>query len=178
MNTLEQDVLDLLVSPTSAPAPAREVDDAREDALAMARTQFRCVVDEPDDVPPEHVLYNTPWTQMAHCMFNAGTLYGMVIAEGDGSLRRVIRELNAFLRQTLILYTVDYNLGLSTSEEQKRSWLPLLFLARQRALATLDKSHVAPRIDAHLRAPLLDKYESLRRFVQKQDGTMLPAVHP
>lgn len=182
--TRAQDVLALLVTPTTDPTPAHEVDDVREDAITMARIQLANLYDPPDvddDKPVTSVPPSMPWIQMAHCMTLAGVAYGFVIAQDDEAVHgtaRLIKELNAFLRQTLIQCTVDYYVMKMTSIPQVTPWLPLLYLARDRALAALDRSNIDPRIVAQLRPPLVAKYEDLRDLVQREDGTMPPAVHP
>lgn len=173
------------MTPTTAPTPAHEVDDVRKDAITMARIQLANLYDPPDDddddKPVTSVPPSMPWIQMAHCMTLAGVAYGFVIAQDDEAVHgtaRLIKELNAFLRQTLIQCTVDYHVMKMTSIPQVTPWLPLLYLARDRAIAALDRSNIDPRIVAQLRPPLLAKYEDVRYLAQREDGTMPPAVHP
>ena len=153
--TRAQDVLALLVTPTTDATPAREVDDIREDAITMARIQLANLYDPPDaddDNPVTSVPPSMPWIQMTHCMTLAGVAHGFVIAQDDQAgvhgTARLIKELNAFLRQTLIQCTVDYHVMKMTSIPQVTPWLPLLYLARDRAIAALDRSNIDPRIVA------------------------------
>lgn len=171
----------MLVTPTTDPPPAREVDDVREDAITMARTQIAALHDDPDDAPFVPAPSNKPWLQMAHCITLIGVAYGIVIAQDNRAVYgtpRLIRELNSFLRQTLIQSMIEYHVMKSDSEAEVIPWLPLLYLARDRAVAALDESNIDPRIVARLRPPLVARYEELRDLVERADGTMPPAVHP
>ncbi|KWU41701.1 hypothetical protein RHOSPDRAFT_36756 [Rhodotorula sp. JG-1b] len=121
----------------------------------MARIQLANLYDPPDaddDKPVTSVPPSMPWIQMAHCMTLAGVAHGFVIAQDDQAgvhgTARLIKELNAFLRQTLIQCTVDYHVMKMTSIPQVTPWLPLLYLARDRAIAALDRSNIDPRIVA------------------------------
>ncbi|GAA5991596.1 hypothetical protein JCM10908_005779 [Rhodotorula pacifica] len=173
--------LSLLVSPVTDPTPTYDFDDVREDTIAMARTQLSAKYDYTNEhtlpAPPE----TTPWIEMALCITTVGVAYGWVIAQDDEECHgtaRFIKELNEFLRQSLIQCTVNYHVLKATSVPDVIPWLPLLFLARDRAVAALDRSGVDPRIIGRLRPPLVAKYEDLRSLAVGPDGRLPPAVHP
>lgn len=114
---------------------------------------------------------------MAHCLSYDRAAYGLVVGRAELGTELMIRDLNKFLRQTLIQGVVEYHVMRSTAVDMI-PWLPLLYLARDRALAALDQSHVDPRVIAELRPPLLTGYKELRYLMWREDGTTPPAVHP
>lgn len=171
----------MLGSPTtSGPRSSHRLDDVREYAITMARVRLANFWEVPDDAQPVHV--NTPWSLMVQHMSVVTSAYAGVLAQGTRAVEATTlprTELNEYLRQVLILYTVNYQVRInSTSEAAVAPWLLLQFLARDRAVALLDKSNVDPRIIAQLRPFPLDLHTESRDLVEREDGTMPPAVHP
>ncbi|GAA5864716.1 hypothetical protein JCM3774_006052 [Rhodotorula dairenensis] len=181
------DTLRLLVSPVTDPTPEDEFDDVREDSIAMARCQLAAKYNycDPDaGVPPP---VSTPWIEMAQCITLVGVAYGQIVAErGDEEpvhgTARSIKELNAFLRQSLIQCTLHYHVLKATSVPDMLPWVPLLCLSRDRAVATLldpsKTSAMDPRIVELLRSDIAHRYQELQSMVAGPDGSMPPAVHP
>lgn len=173
----------MLGSPTTTqPRPALGIDDVREDAITMARAQLANLWDFSSATPPIPAHVNTPWSMMTYAMIMAGAAYDSVIEEDnrDAHATTLLRtELNAYLRQVLIQCLVVYQVETYRSSKPALvSWLSLQFLARDRAVALLDKSNIDQRVVARLRPPLLGLYEEVRPLVERADGTMPPAVHP
>lgn len=153
----------------------------------MARVQLAAkynYCDPETGVPPPA---STPWIEMAQCVTVVGLMYGRILAErGDDELvlgtARSIKELNAFLRQSLIQFTIHYHVQKAASISGMLPWVPLLCLSRDRALATLlDPSETAamdPRVVKLLRSDIAHEYEELRSMAVGPDGRVPPVVHP
>lgn len=176
----------MLVTPTTQQTPAGDVYEIREHAIMMARAQISSLYDIPSDGSYKSTPPFAPWLQMAHFLLSACVPYGVILNEdrrSAGGGRRatplVIKQLNGYLRQTLIQCAVEHQVMIrATSESRVKPWVPLLYLARDRAIAELDKSNIDPRLVARLRPSLVARYGDLRDLVKREDGTMPPAVHP
>lgn len=157
--------------------PATDTSLAREKAITMARVQL---TNSLFDKPASSIASNKPWLQIAYYMTHVRVAYGLAMAE-DGRMEHgaehLIKETNAFLRQLLIQGVVDYHV-MRSSVVDMIPWLPLLYLARDRALAELEQATALPLVAARLRPLLLEKYEELRYLMWNERGTTPPAVHP
>lgn len=152
----------------------------REDMLIMARIRLCILYDYGNSdlrYPPESL----PWLEMAELLSSISACYQDASAETatgpEYPIATICHELNAFLRQQLIVYRVHHELYKGKTAQDIGPWVPLIILARDRGLAEIDRAPLSSeRIRKDLRAMMEGKYDE--KFGVGPDGRMRPAVHP